>query len=124
MSTSSRNSHRSQATRAFLSVAALLVTSQSAVAGIFYDVTPAQLVSVAADGRAGVEGYVLQYTTLFPGDTGCSSRDFAYIRKNDPLAKEMFSTALAALLAGKSIKVFTAGCDSVGNTVTYVAVLP
>jgi len=70
-----------------------------------------------------IEGYVLQCTTLFPGDTGCSSRDFAYIRKNDALSKEMYSTAHSALLAGKTIKIYTSGCDSFGNVIQYVAVL-
>jgi hypothetical protein len=118
------NTSRRKMTRASVWVAALTITSQSAWAGVFYNVSSAQLVSVAADGRSGIEGYVLQYATLFPGDTGCTSRDFAYIRKIDPLAKEMYAAALAALLAGKTIKVYTSGCDSIGNVINYIAVLP
>lgn len=105
-----------------LTAAACVVLGQEAAAAVWYDVEASQIRFIRADGRAGYEGYFIQYTQVFPGDTGCNARDFAYIRKNDPLAKDMYSTALSALVAGKPITVATTGCDGVGNVVQAVAI--
>lgn len=99
-----------------------LALGEVASAAVWFDVDASQIQFIRADGRAGLQGYFIQFTQSFPGDAGCSARDFAYIRKNDDLAKELYSTALAAYLAGKSITVGTTGCDAVGNVIQTIAV--
>lgn len=99
-----------------------LALGEAATAAVWFDVDPSQIQFIRADGRAGAQGYYIQFTQAFPGDVGCSARDFAYMPKDYDLAKEMYSTALAAYLAGKKITIATTGCDAVGNVIQAIAV--
>ena len=92
------------------------------IAAVWYDVDSTQIQFIRADSRQGLQGFYIQFTQPFPGDVGCSARDFAYIRVNEPLAKEMYATALAAFSAGEKITIGTTGCDSVGNVVQALAI--
>lgn len=71
------------------------VLVEPALGEVWFEVDASQVQYIRADGRAGLLGYYIQFTQAFPGDAGCPARDFAYIRWNNDLAKEMYSTALA-----------------------------
>lgn len=93
-----------------------------ASAAVWFDVDSSQIQTIRADARDSLVGYYIQFTQAFPGDVGCSARDFAYIRHTDALAKDMYATALAAFAAGEKITIATTGCDSVGNVIQALAI--
>jgi hypothetical protein len=105
-----------------LALLGLVAYAGPAASAVWFDVLPSQIQQIRADGRTGLEGYYISFTQSFPGDAGCSARDFAYIRMNDHLAKDMYATALAAWAAGETITIATTGCDSVGNVIQALAI--
>lgn len=101
--------------------------TSNSYAGQWYDVPVEQIEHFRAEGlevKDSSGGYILQYKTTFPGDVGCSARDFAYIRKDDVLAKEMYAIVMAAIFAKKKLKVYTTGCSGFGNVIQSVGFYP
>lgn len=99
-----------------------IALAEPALGAVWFDVDASQIQFIRADSRTGFEGYYIQFTQSFPGDVGCSPRDFAYIRQSDALAKDMYATAIAAFVAGEKITIATTGCDTVGNVIQAVAI--
>jgi hypothetical protein len=90
-------------------ILALCFTSMSSFAGNFTSAAIPKKIDII---QAGTAGFMLYGE--FGNVLGCTVADLVYVKATHPQYNQIYSTALAAMMAGKKIYLYATACEPVG----------